>query len=97
VDMKLEVVVLPVAATVSGLDGNGWLLQEVTGRLPGRVGAAETPYASGTELAGAMRRAPAAGGARENRIGAADRIGPAGAARTWRPIRPGRSCRDGRL
>jgi hypothetical protein len=39
VAMKLEVVVLPVAATVSWLGGNGWLLQEVTTRLPGRVAA----------------------------------------------------------
>ena len=58
-------------ATVRRLDGNGWLLQVPT-RLPGRFDAAQTAYASGAELAGAMRRAPAAGGAHENRIGAAD-------------------------
>ncbi len=58
-------------ATVSGLGGNGWLFQ-VTTRPPGQVDAAQTAYASGAELAGAMRRAPAAGGARWNRIGAAD-------------------------
>lgn len=35
-EMKLEVVVLPVAS-FRDLDGNGWLLQEITERLPGRV------------------------------------------------------------
>jgi catechol 2,3-dioxygenase-like lactoylglutathione lyase family enzyme len=59
-------------ATFSDLDGNGWLLQEVTTRLPGRVDAAETAFASTAELAGALRRAAAAHGAHEKRIGAAD-------------------------
>jgi len=47
-------------------------LLQVTTRLPGRVDAAQTACASGAELAGAMRRAPAAGGQHENRIGAGD-------------------------
>ena len=59
-------------ATFSGQDGNGWL-QEVTTRLPGRVDAAQTALASAAELAGAMRRASAARGEHENRLGAADR------------------------
>jgi predicted enzyme related to lactoylglutathione lyase len=59
-------------ATFSDPDGNGWLLQEVTTRLPGRVDAAETAFASASELAGAMRRASAAHGEHEKRIGAAD-------------------------
>ena len=33
-------------ATFSDPDGNGWLLQEVTTRLPGRIDAAETAFAS---------------------------------------------------
>src|SRR3984893_19398011 len=33
-------------ATFSDPDGNGWLLQEVTTRLPGRVNLAETAFAS---------------------------------------------------
>jgi predicted enzyme related to lactoylglutathione lyase len=59
-------------ATFSDPDGNGWLLQEVTKRLPGRVDAAETTFASAADLAGAMRRAEAAHGEHEKRIGAAD-------------------------
>jgi catechol 2,3-dioxygenase-like lactoylglutathione lyase family enzyme len=58
--------------TFSDPDGNSWLLQEVTTRLPGRVDAAETAFASAAELAAAMRRASAAHGEHEKRIGAAD-------------------------
>jgi catechol 2,3-dioxygenase-like lactoylglutathione lyase family enzyme len=59
-------------ASFSDPDGNGWLLQEITTRLPGRVDAAQTAYASGADLASAMRRASAAHGEHEKRIGAAD-------------------------
>jgi len=59
-------------ASFSDPDGNGWLLQEVTTRLPGRVDPAETSFASPAELAGALRRAAAAHGKHEERIGAAD-------------------------
>ena len=52
-------------------DGNVWLLQEITSRLPGRV-AAETSFSSGADLAGAMRRASVAHGEHERRIGRAD-------------------------
>ena len=53
-------------------DGNGWLLQEVTTRLHGRVDPAVTSFASASDLAGALRRAEAAHGAHEKRIGHAD-------------------------
>jgi hypothetical protein len=59
-------------ATFSDPDGNGWLVQEVTARLPGRVSADDTTFASSAELASALRRAAAAHGAHEKRIGAAD-------------------------
>jgi catechol 2,3-dioxygenase-like lactoylglutathione lyase family enzyme len=59
-------------ATFSDPDGNGWLLQEITTRLPGRVDAAETTFTSAADLADAMRRASAAHGQHEKRIGAAD-------------------------
>jgi catechol 2,3-dioxygenase-like lactoylglutathione lyase family enzyme len=59
-------------AAFSDPDGNGWLLQEVTTRLPGRVDAAATSFASSGDLAAAMRRASAAHGEHEKRIGAAD-------------------------
>jgi catechol 2,3-dioxygenase-like lactoylglutathione lyase family enzyme len=41
-------------------DGNTWLVQEVTTRLPGRMNAAETGYVSTADLEGALRRAEAA-------------------------------------
>ncbi|HYB31592.1 MAG TPA: VOC family protein [Solirubrobacteraceae bacterium] len=59
-------------ASFSDPDGNGWLLQEVTTRLPGRVDPAETSYASVSDLAAALRRAEAAHGKHEERIGHAD-------------------------
>ena len=59
-------------ATFSDPDGNTWVFQEVTTRLPGRVDAAETAFASTADLANAMRRASAAHGEHEKRIGAAD-------------------------
>jgi catechol 2,3-dioxygenase-like lactoylglutathione lyase family enzyme len=50
-------------------DGNGWLLQEITTRLPGRVDPATTAFDSATDLASALRRAAAAHGEHEKRIG----------------------------
>jgi catechol 2,3-dioxygenase-like lactoylglutathione lyase family enzyme len=41
-------------------DGNTWLVQEVTTRLPGRIDAAATAFASTADLASALRRAEAA-------------------------------------
>jgi catechol 2,3-dioxygenase-like lactoylglutathione lyase family enzyme len=59
-------------ATFSDPDGNTWLLQEVTTRLPGRVDPATTRYASVADLATALRQAAAAHGEHEKRIGQAD-------------------------
>jgi catechol 2,3-dioxygenase-like lactoylglutathione lyase family enzyme len=59
-------------ASFSDPDGNTWLLQEVTARLPGRVDAKETIFSSPAELVGARRRAAAAHGEHEKRIGAHD-------------------------
>jgi catechol 2,3-dioxygenase-like lactoylglutathione lyase family enzyme len=59
-------------ATFSDPDGNGWLLQEVTTRLPGRIDRAETAFASAKDLATALRRAAAAHGEHEKRIGQPD-------------------------
>jgi len=56
-------------------DGNGWLLQEITTRLPGRV-AGTTTYASAGDLASALRRAEAAHGEHEKRIGKRDENWP---------------------
>jgi catechol 2,3-dioxygenase-like lactoylglutathione lyase family enzyme len=59
-------------ATFSDPDGNGWLLQEITARLPGRIDPAETAFASANDLASALRRASAAHGQHEQRIGHPD-------------------------
>jgi catechol 2,3-dioxygenase-like lactoylglutathione lyase family enzyme len=59
-------------ATFSDPDGNSWLLQEVTARLPGRVDAAQTTFASTADLASAFRRAEAAHGEHEKRTGQRD-------------------------
>ena len=53
-------------------DGNTWLLQEITTRLPGRIDAAETAFASIADLASALRRAEAAHGEHEKRTGQRD-------------------------
>jgi len=53
-------------------DGNGWLFQEITTRLPGRVDADGTTFTSPSELASALRRAEAAHGEHEKRTGQRD-------------------------
>jgi catechol 2,3-dioxygenase-like lactoylglutathione lyase family enzyme len=63
-------------ATFSDPDGNGWLLQEITTRLPGRIDAAETVFASTADLESALRRAATAHGEHEKRTGAYDEKWP---------------------
>lgn len=58
-------------ATFRDPDGNRWLLQEVTTRLPGRV-ASDTMYTSAADLSQALQRAAIAHGQHEKRIGQAD-------------------------
>jgi catechol 2,3-dioxygenase-like lactoylglutathione lyase family enzyme len=58
-------------ASFSDPDGNGWFLQEVTQRLPGRV-EGDTTFASAGDLAAALRRAAAAHGEHEKRTGQHD-------------------------
>ena len=55
-------------AAFSDPDGNGWLFQEITQRLPGRV-EGDTTFTSSAELAAALRRASEAHGEHEKRIG----------------------------
>jgi catechol 2,3-dioxygenase-like lactoylglutathione lyase family enzyme len=57
-------------------DGNGWLLQEVTARLPGRIDSRTTSYASTNDLASALRRAEHAHGEHEKRTGQRDENWP---------------------
>jgi len=50
-------------------DGNGWLLQELSSRLPGRIDSGITSFASVADLAATLRRAEAAHGEHEKRTG----------------------------
>jgi catechol 2,3-dioxygenase-like lactoylglutathione lyase family enzyme len=59
-------------ATFDDPDGNVWLLQEVTTRLPGRIDPASTSFGSASDVASALRRASAAHGKHEQLIGKAD-------------------------
>jgi catechol 2,3-dioxygenase-like lactoylglutathione lyase family enzyme len=59
-------------ATFEDPDGNGWLLQQVTDRLPGRVDPAVTSFTSVADLSSALRRAETAHGEHEKRTGKAD-------------------------
>ncbi|MBR2687739.1 MAG: VOC family protein [Aquamicrobium sp.] len=56
-------------ATFSDPDGNGWILQEITARLPGRVEPDVTAYGLVADLAAALRRAAEAHGEHEKRNG----------------------------
>jgi catechol 2,3-dioxygenase-like lactoylglutathione lyase family enzyme len=56
-------------ASFSDPDGNGWLLQEVTARTPGRIDGNGTAFTSPADLAAAFRRAAAAHGEYEKRNG----------------------------
>ncbi|WP_050404126.1 VOC family protein [Bradyrhizobium embrapense] len=59
-------------ATFNDPDGNVWLLQQVTQRLPGRVDGNSTDFSSAADLAAALRRAAAAHGEHEKRTGGHD-------------------------
>jgi catechol 2,3-dioxygenase-like lactoylglutathione lyase family enzyme len=63
-------------ASFSDPDGNGWLFQELTARLPGRIDATTTSFASANDLASAFRRAEAAHGEHEKRMGQRDENWP---------------------
>ena len=78
-------------------DGNGWLFQEVTTRLPGRVDPAATSFGSASDLATrcGARRPPTA--STRSASARPTRTGPTGTPSTWWRSRPGRSCRRERL
>lgn len=63
-------------ATFHDPDGNTWLMQEITMRFPGRVDADDTTYTSRADLASALRRAEAAHGEYEKRLGRRDEDWP---------------------
>ena len=59
-------------ALFSDPDGNSWMLQEITTRLPGRIDSDVTSFGSVTDLINALRRAEAAHGEHEKRTGVRD-------------------------
>ena len=59
-------------ATFNDPDGNSWLLQEITTRLPGRIDSGVTSFGSTTDLISALRRAEAAYGEHEKRTAQRD-------------------------
>ena len=81
-------------ASFSDPAGNGWLLQEVTARAPGRVDADDTTFVSSAELAAALRRAsrPMAS-TKSGQAANVTRTGRIGTQNTWWPNRPAGRCR----
>jgi catechol 2,3-dioxygenase-like lactoylglutathione lyase family enzyme len=63
-------------ATFSDPDGNSYLLQEVTTRLPGRVDASKTTFATVDDLTNALHRAAIAHGEHEKITGQYDEQWP---------------------
>jgi len=63
-------------ASFSDPDDNSWLLQEITTRLPGRVDSGIASFTSAAELASALRRAGAAHGEHEKKLGGRDENWP---------------------
>jgi len=59
-------------ATFGDSDGNTWLLQEITTRLPGRIDTGVTSFGSTSDLVNALRRAEAAHGEHEKLTGQRD-------------------------
>jgi catechol 2,3-dioxygenase-like lactoylglutathione lyase family enzyme len=57
-------------------DGNGWLFQEITARLAGRIDSTATTFASANDLASAFRRAEQAHGVHEAALGHRDEDWP---------------------
>ena len=63
-------------AEFSDLEGNSWVLQEITSRLPGRVETGPTSFASASDLVSALKRAALAHGQHEARTGLRDEKWP---------------------
>jgi catechol 2,3-dioxygenase-like lactoylglutathione lyase family enzyme len=64
-------------------DGNTWLVQEVTTRLPGRIDTAETAFASTADLTSALRRAGAAHIEHQKRTGRSHLFHRSGQDENW--------------
>lgn len=77
-------------ASFSDPDGNGWVFQEVTTRLPGRVEAGDTTFGSSKELAGAL---PPRMASTRKRPVSMMKTGPTGMPNSWSASRLASSCR----
>ena len=64
-------------------DRNTWLVHEVTTRLPGRIDAATTAFASATDLASALARAEAAHAEHQKRTGRSHLLHRSGQDDSW--------------
>ena len=64
-------------------DGNVWIVQEVTTRLPGRIDSTETTFASADDLENALWRAEAAHVEHQKRAGRSDLVDPSSEDETW--------------
>jgi catechol 2,3-dioxygenase-like lactoylglutathione lyase family enzyme len=64
-------------------DGNTWLVQEVTTRLPGRTDPTETAFASTADLESALRRAEAAHMDHQKRAGRSHLFHRSGEDENW--------------
>ena len=64
-------------------DGNTWLVQEVTTRLPGRIDATGTVFASTADLASALQRAEAAHAEHQKRTGRSHLLHRSGQDENW--------------
>ena len=64
-------------------DANTWLVQEVTTRLPGRIDATDTAFASTADLASALRRAEAAHLEHQKRAGRSHVFHRSGQDENW--------------
>ena len=81
-------------AAFSDPDGNIWLMQEITARLPGRIDPGPTSFSSASDLAAAMRRPSAAHGEHKSVSARPIRIGPTGTQNTWSASNPVSRCRS---
>ena len=69
--------------SVTDPDRNTWLVQEVTTRLPGRIDATGTAFASTADLASALRRAEAAHAEHQQRTGRSHLFRRSGQDEDW--------------
>ena len=81
-------------ASFSDPDGNGWVFQEITTRLPGRIDRAETEFASASDLAALFGVQRPHTASTRSAAASTTTTGPTGTPHTWWQSRPAKSCRN---